>query len=146
MKKILLASLLLASCGQSGTPDIQVTDAWARATVAGQSSGAAYMTIANRGSGADRLVGATLSPPATAMVHATSSEGGVSSMSAMENGVDLPAGATVELKPLGTHVMIMGLSAPLQAGSTLPLTLQFERSGKRAVQVKIVDPTAAGLR
>ena len=36
MKRILLAALLvLASCGQSGTPDVSVSDAWARATAPG---------------------------------------------------------------------------------------------------------------
>ena len=146
MKRILLATLLLASCSQGGAPDIQVKDAWARATVAGQSSGAAYMTIANRGSGDDRLIAVSAPIPATAMVHSTSSQGGVSSMSAMDAGLDLPAGGMVELKPLRSHVMISGLSGPLKAGSTLPLTLQFERSGKRAVQVRIIDATSTGPR
>lgn len=147
MNRLLLAPLmLLASCGQSGNPDIQVSDAWARATAPGQSSAAAYMTIVNRGAGDDRLVAVTAAPPATAMLHATYSSEGVSSMQRMEDGADIPAGGTLELKPLGAHIMIMGLKQPLTAGSSLTLTLGFRHSGKQRVDVRILDATSTGPR
>jgi copper(I)-binding protein len=49
-----LAALLLASCNaQTATaPSISVDNAWARATLPGQTSSAAYFVIANAG-GAD---------------------------------------------------------------------------------------------
>ena len=81
MKAAIIASLLLlASCGRSGVPDIQITDAWARETVAGQSATAGYATVSNRGSGDDRLLGISAQAPVTAMLHETSTSGGVSSM------------------------------------------------------------------
>ena len=143
MRKILLVSLLaLAACGKGGSPDVQVSDAWARATAPGQGSAAAYMTIANRGSSEDRLVAVSAPPPAMAMVHETSSAGGVTSMQAMDKGVNLTPGEAVALKPLGTHVMITGLTHALKPGDTLPLTLRFESSGERRVDVRVVDPTS----
>lgn len=142
MKALLIASLLLlASCGGGGTPNVQISDAWARETVAGQSGTAAYATIANRGSGDDRLLRVSAAPPITASLHETTTEGGVSSMRPLENGVAVPAGATVVLKPGGAHVMISGLTAPLRDGDSLKLTLRFERSGDKAVDFKVAPAT-----
>jgi copper(I)-binding protein len=137
VKRILLAALLLASCGKSGTPDLQVSDAWARETVAGQTATAAYMTIHNRGEGDDRLVSVEAAAPAKAMLHASESSDGVSRMREMGAGLALPAGATVPLKSGGTHVMITGLGAPLRPSDVMKLRLQFEKSGPRDVDVAV---------
>lgn len=51
--------------------------------------------------------------------------------------LEVPANSTVELKPGGTHVMVMGLKAPLTAGSTLDLDLKFEKSGERHVTAEV---------
>jgi len=139
VKPVLFASLLLLASCSRGDPQIQVTDAWARETVAGQSGTAAYATIANRGSGDDRLIGIDAQPPVMAMLHETSNANGVSSMRALENGLAIPSGATVPLKPGGAHIMVSGLSAPLHAGDALKLTLRFEHSGEKQVDFKVAS-------
>ena len=142
MKHVLLAALLLlASCNKPGSPDIQVSDAWARETVAGQTATAAYMTLENRGAGDDRLIAVSATAPAAAMLHASDSSGGIARMRPMEAGLAIPAGATVELKPGGSHVMVTGLGGPLRAGDTLKLTLRFEKSGERPVDVRVSSAT-----
>ena len=140
------ALLTLASCSArpDAQPNIAVTDAWARATVTGQSGSAAYMTIGNTGDGSDRLLSAG-SPGAAASLHSSSSEGGVMRMRALPDGLEIPAGAKVNLQPGGAHIMLTGLSAPLATGSQFPLTLKFERSGQRKISVRVVDPSAAGM-
>jgi copper(I)-binding protein len=55
-------------------------------------------------------------------------DNGVMRMRPLE-GLDVPKDGTVELKPGGTHVMLMGLKQPLQSGATLELDLKFEKSG-----------------
>ena len=142
MKHILWAALLLASCSKAGDPDIQIADAWARETVAGQASTAAYMTIRNAGSGDERLVGVTAPAPAKAMLHASESSGGISRMREMGSGLAIPAKASVELKPGGSHVMITGLAAPLPEGAQLDLRLNFEKSGER----RLVVPVSKAVR
>jgi copper(I)-binding protein len=96
----------------------------------GQSATAAYFTIANTG-GADRLV-AVSSPAGQASLHSTSMDGGVMRMRRLD-ALDIPANSTVELKPGAIHVMITGLRRPPGAGQQLPLQLEFDRSGERAV-------------
>ena len=138
MKRLLPAALLLASCGQTGSPDLRIADAWARETVAGQTSTAAYLTIGNQGTADDRLVSIAASEPARATIHATESSGGISRMSELSSGLAVPAGSKIELKPGGTHVMIMGLRAPLRRGDTLTLRLRFEKSGEKPADVRVV--------
>ena len=138
-----VAALLLAACSPSANapPDIEVSDAWGRATVAGQTATAAYATIANRGAGADRLLAVT-SPAAAASLHSSSTIGGVARMRPLTDGLAVPAGATVKLEPAGAHVMLTGLARPLAAGDRIALTLRFERSGTVEVPVRIVEGAA----
>lgn len=140
--------LLLASCGNDpALPDLKTTNGWARETVPGQSSAAAYLTVINNGTGADRLVGVSSKAAAHAMVHSTmTSDHGVSRMRHMEGGLPIPAKTAVELSPGRTHIMLSGLEQPLRRGQKLTLELRFEKSGRRQATVKVLDPTSAGLQ
>ena len=50
----------------------------------------------------------------------------------------------MSLKPGGLHVMLMGLKHPLQPGQSVPMTLQFEKSGTREVDVAVGKVGATG--
>ena len=138
--------LLLAACSEPAPPPVEVPilefhDAWARATAAGQTSGALYVTIVNRGGAGDRLLGVTASRPGMVMVHSTETLDGVSRMR-MVQALPIPAKATVALAPGGTHLMLSGMDAPLAAGEQVDLTLRFEKAGTKKVAVKINAPAA----
>ena len=141
----LVAFAALASCsGKVAPADLKVSDAWARATVPGQTGAAAYLTIANEGAGADTLLGVSTPIATAATLHSSSSEGGIMRMRLLANGLAIPAGATVMLQPGGNHAMLTGLSSPLAKGTHFPLTLKFQRSGDRNIMVKVLDPSTAG--
>lgn len=57
--------------------------------------------------------------------------------------VELPAGTTVELKPGGYHIMLIGLKAPLELGSTIQITLVFENAGEITVDVPVLEEAPA---
>jgi copper(I)-binding protein len=116
---------------------IGIENAWTRATAAGQTVGGGFMTIANAGKTDDRLVSATSPVAAEVQIHDMSMEGGVMRMRQLTGGLAVPAGARVELKPRSLHLMFMQLKAPLVAGQTVPVTLQFEKAGSVAVQFRI---------
>jgi hypothetical protein len=107
--------------------DIVVAEVWGRASV-GSGAGALYLTLRNEGDAADRLVGAETPVAGRAELHVHSMDGDVARMRPAE-GVDLPPGATVVLAPGGTHIMLMGLAAPLKAGDSVPVTLRFAAAG-----------------
>jgi copper(I)-binding protein len=44
--------------------------------------------------------------------------------------LEIPAGGTLVLKPMGDHVMIEGLKQPLGEGAELELTLTFDPSSE----------------
>jgi copper(I)-binding protein len=139
---VFFAALLLASCKPaSAPPEVSVEGAWARATVPGQTGSAAYFTIRNAG-GADKLLSVT-TPSADASLHSTSMDNGVMRMRPVQ-ALDVPAKSAVELRPGGTHVMLMELKQPLQAGAMLELDLTFERSGERKVTADVRPATAGG--
>ncbi|OUM04380.1 copper chaperone PCu(A)C [Variovorax sp. JS1663] len=127
----IVISLLLAVAGSalaqtpaSGAAAVEVRDAWARASVPGQSGTGAFMKL-TAPAGA-RLVGASTPAAGVAEVHEMKMEGDTMRMRALDRGLELPARQTVELKPGGYHLMLMDLKQPLANGSSLPLTLQFE--------------------
>ena len=102
---------------------VVVKNAWARATVQGQMASGAFMSLSSA-TGA-RLKSVSSPVAGVAQVHAMRMEGDVMKMQALENGLELPAGKTVELKPGGYHVMLMDLKLPLKKDSTIPVTLVF---------------------
>lgn len=102
---------------------VQVKDAWVRATVPGQKGTGAFMKVTSKN--ATRLVGVSSPVAGVAEVHEMKMEGDVMTMRRVE-GIDLPAGKTVELKSGAYHVMLMDLKQALAKGSTVPLTLIFK--------------------
>jgi copper(I)-binding protein len=69
-------------------------------------------------------------------------EGEVMKMRQVTNGIEIPAGQTVELKPGGLHLMFFKVSEPFQEGATVNVTLTFERAG--AVDVALPVGPARG--
>ena len=141
----LIGALLLVACKPATptAPAIEIRDAWARETAPGQTNGAAYFTIVNMGSEGDRLVSVTTPAASMAMLHGSSNSNGVMAMRMMAD-LPVPGSATVTLAPLGTHVMLTGLSAPLHAGDRVPLTLRFARAGARQVDAAVLPASASG--
>jgi periplasmic copper chaperone A len=135
------ASLVLASAAMAQTSQLEVSNAWARATPGKAENGAAYLTIQSPTS--DRLISVSSPVAKKVELHSMSMEGMVMKMRPLA-GVDIPAGQPVTLKPGGQHIMLEGLGAPLREGQSFPLTLTFEKAGTRTVTVAIEKPGAAG--
>lgn len=140
-----LAALLLTCCSRSGPPpELHLSDGWARETVAGQTSTAAYLAIANSGGTPDTLVAVTAPVPARASLHTTTYAGGVARMRPLEDGLEIPPGVTVVLKPGGPHIMVENLAERLDAGEALQLRLRFLRSGEQVLEVPVRDAATSG--
>ncbi|MFM2446472.1 MAG: hypothetical protein RI936_919 [Pseudomonadota bacterium] len=124
-------SLALAAMAAPALAQVQVSDAWARATVVGQKGTGAFMKLtAPEGA---TLVGAVSPVAGVVEIHEMAMEGNVMRMRALPKGLALPAGKAVELKPGGYHVMLMDLKQQLKAGEKVKLDLQFELRDKQRV-------------
>ena len=124
---------------------IALSEAWARPTMGEGRITAAYVTIQNLGTDADTLRGASSPKAKRVEIHETEmTDQGVMKMRPVEDGLALPAGETVTLKPGGKHIMIMGLDGELAKGAILPLTLDFDVAGQVEVAVPVgMGPSAA---
>ncbi|MCK5427980.1 MAG: copper chaperone PCu(A)C, partial [Anaerolineales bacterium] len=100
---------------------------------------AAYMTIANKGRQADRLVTVKSDAAQAVEIHISEMVDDVMTMHQVD-GVDVPAGGQVELKPGGLHIMLIGLSRDLKAGDQVSLSLGFEKSGEIKVEAEVRAP------
>ncbi|WP_414654559.1 copper chaperone PCu(A)C [Ideonella sp.] len=136
----LCAMVSLVSLAGPALAATTVNDAWARGTVAGQSSSGAFMQLTSSHGG--RLVGVSSPLAGMAEVHEMKMEGGVMKMNAVPF-IELPAGKAVELKPGGYHVMLMGLKQQLKGGETLPLTLTIEGSDGKKETLELKLPIKA---
>jgi periplasmic copper chaperone A len=135
------AFLSIATAAFAQTGQLEISNAWARATPAKAENGVAYLTI--RSPTSDRLVSVSSPVAKKAELHTMSMEGMVMKMRPLAS-LDIPAGQPVTLKPSGEHIMLLGLSGQLREGQSFPLTLTFEKAGAREVTVAVEKPGAAG--
>jgi copper(I)-binding protein len=118
----------------------KVEGAWIRASLPGQPTAAAYMRITAKQPG--QLVAVTTPAAGKAEVHEMKMEGDVMRMRPA-GPVDLAPGRPFDLKPGGYHVMLQELKAPLQAGSSVPLTLVFRNAQGVESRLDLRVPVAA---
>lgn len=160
---VLILVFALAGCGPAGTgsASISAENVWARAAkMSGEATGgmghshgsesteyggtaansAVYMKLVNRGAQADRLISAQADVCKTVELHETVMQGDVMQMRPVANGIEVPANGSVELKPGGLHVMLIGLTKDLNPGDKFPVTLQFEKAGTITVQAEVRQP------
>lgn len=107
--------------------DIQVDNAWSRATAAGQDT--AMVDLAITSSKDAKLAGFTSPACATPQMHSMTHENGMMKMREVQS-VDLPAGRRIALGENGYHLMLIGLKTQLKAGESVPLTLIVKEGGK----------------
>ncbi len=106
---------------------VEIVDAWARASLPHQTVTGAFMTI--RGGGeATRLVAVASPLAGAAEIHLMTLHDGIARMSRVP-AVEVPPDGSLELRPGGYHVMLMDLKRPLSVGEKVPLELVFETAG-----------------
>jgi hypothetical protein len=120
--------------------ELTIHHPWSRATPHKAEVAAGYLLIENEGTTADRLVGATFEQAGTTQIHTVIMDGDVMKMVELKEGIEIPAGGRVELKPKSLHLMFMDLKAPLKQGETIDGTLTFERAGTVAVEFSVEAP------
>jgi copper(I)-binding protein len=108
--------------------EVQVSGAWARATMPGQKVAGVYLQL--RSDTRATLIGVKTDAAKAAEVHRMTTEDGVMKMRRVDSLV-LPAGETVVLEPGGYHLMLIDINRPLKVGDQVAVVLVIEQSGKR---------------
>lgn len=136
MKKMLLLSLLMFATVARAESPLVIRDAWIRAMPPTAKNSAAYLVIENPGTADDALVGASVDGAEVTELHEMAHEGHAMTMR-QRSEIVVPAGAVVELKPGGLHLMLIGLQRPLVMGETRKVLLQFRQAGEIRVELDV---------
>ncbi|MBE9639292.1 copper chaperone PCu(A)C [Salipiger mangrovisoli] len=125
---------------------LHIESPFARASLPNQPVGGGFFTVTNTGTEDDRLIEARVAPELAdhLEIHEMAMDGQVMKMRELSEGLPIPAGATVELKPGSYHLMMMGLKQPLVEGESVTISLTFEKAGTIEVPLAIGAPNAKG--
>lgn len=122
---------------------LKIGNPWTRATPPSAQSGGGFLTITNKGTTPDRLVAVRSTASNKTEIHEMRMDGNVMRMRELDKGLEIPPGATVELKPGSYHLMFMELKAPFAKDAKIPATLVFEKAGSVDVELSVAAMGAA---
>ncbi len=148
MKRLLIPLVLatLAACGPgenanrsaADLSEVPATDALCRPTATGRQVTGCYLTLT--ASRDDTLLSVESEAAALAQVHESNMENNMMVMYELKAGLPLPAGQAVSLAPGGTHIMLLGVREPLEAGDVVRLTLTFASAAPVEVTATVGQP------
>lgn len=127
---------LLSACSSAGTPAatssptaaqadaLTVTDPWVKAADEGMT--AAFGVLGNSSDQDVRIVSATTELSTMELHEMTTDAAGAMVMQQKEGGFVVEAGGTHALAPGGDHLMLMDLTAPVEPGDEITITLTAE--------------------
>jgi copper(I)-binding protein len=132
-----LSSSLLAVgliTGAQAADSLAFSNAWVRATPPNAKVAGGFVEILNAGKNADRLLSASSDAAERVEIHEMKMAGDVMQMRQLTEGLMIPAGQSVQLKPGSYHLMLMAPKKPIAEGQKLMITLVFEKAGKRSLE------------
>ncbi|HNS03275.1 MAG TPA: copper chaperone PCu(A)C [Anaerolineae bacterium] len=160
LSALLILWLAVAACTPTPAPSasgqgLSAQDVWARPAKTmgdapmegdtqpmqhGGANSAVYMRLTNDGAAADRLTAARADVSHAVEIHETVMEGDVMRMQQVQDGIEIPAGGQIELKPGSYHIMLIGLTRDLAVGDTFPVRLEFASGEKLTVEAEVRQP------
>ncbi|WP_292835113.1 copper chaperone PCu(A)C [Microbacterium sp.] len=121
---------------------ITIADAWVKSADSGMS--AAFGTLENASDADVTVSSAETAASAMVELHETvENDAGEMVMRPIDGGFVIPAGATLDLVPGGSHIMLMDLTAPLTAGDEVALTLTFSDGSTYEFTAPVKDYSGA---
>jgi copper(I)-binding protein len=141
-----LCALILISFTTLNNPNfahsagtVEITKAWLRATPPSAMAAGGYLEITNNTSADDTLVGVEFSQAGKSEIHEMKMNGGVMKMRPLKQGIKIPAGETISLKPGGFHLMFMGMKSQLKDGQNYRVKLTFTHSGAMEIDFPVLS-------
>ena len=144
-KFFLLASVLLTNAAfahEIKIGKLVIHHPYIRQPIGSAKVAGAYTKIDNTGTEDDTLIKATIDGVDSVEIHDMKMQGDVMKMSEMTEGLLIPAGKSVELKPKSSHFMISGMKSPFIENETVKGTFTFAKAGTVAVDFEVIAPDA----
>jgi copper(I)-binding protein len=130
----LSALAISASAFAAPAAKVKATEAWCRPAPAGALAGGCYVTLT--ASADDRLIAVETTAADHGEIHSMSMDGGVMRMRKLD-GLALPAGKVVALKPGGEHLMLISPKVAFKDGAKIPMILKFEKAAPVKVEAAV---------
>ncbi len=125
--------------------DLTIEHPAIRATVPNAKVAGGFMIIKNTGKTAERLVGGTATFAGKVEIHEMAVDDGIMKMRKLGEGLEIPAGGSVQLKPGSFHIMFMKLKEQMKAGEKRKAIVEFKNAGKVEVEFD-VETIAATMK
>ena len=145
MKKALLTALVTLSLSSTLSADeytlgdLVIDHPYTRTTPPMAPVAGGFMTITNNGEESATLIGGTVEFAEVVEVHEMKMADNVMKMRRLEDGLEIPAGESVELKPGGYHLMFIKLSEQMKEDERHKATLTFAKAGEVEVEFVVKD-------
>jgi periplasmic copper chaperone A len=117
--------------------ELEIGHPYSRAMLPGAKVGGGYLKIVNPGKTDDRLVSVSSDRATSVQIHEMSMDGAIMKMRELPQGIVVPAGGSLELKPGGYHLMFMNVSQPFKEGEMVKAVLTFEKAGPVEVEFAV---------
>jgi copper(I)-binding protein len=119
---------------------LTIVHPWARQSPGAADVAAGFLKIKNTGAEDDRLIGATAEISGHVQLHDMKIDGEVMKMIELTDGIPIPAGQTVQLKPKSLHIMFLDLKSQPMENTEFKGTLIFEKAGTVEVEYEVQAP------
>ena len=103
----------------------------------GMKSASGYLIIKNKGNKSDFLYEIETLFSEKVELHEMSMDGNIMKMKKINDGIEIPPGKEVILKPGGLHIMFKNLNKNLVVGKKEKAILKFKKTGKIIVNFEI---------
>jgi periplasmic copper chaperone A len=143
------------AAAQQGTPEgeapvqatqassIEVEGAWVRAVPPGSANSALFATLHNRGTAQARITGARSEAAGAVELHTHTESDGTMKMRKVEQ-LDVPGQDHAHLQPGGDHIMLIGLTGPLEKGGEVEVGLDFADGSSLTVKAPVRTEAPGG--
>jgi periplasmic copper chaperone A len=143
MKRIItalfLAALSTASLAhEMKAGDITIEHPWLVQDNTGEDRASGYLKIVNAGE-ADRLMNAATYDAVSAVLQNTIVDGDSRGYTSLPNGIDIPAGETVEFSPTSYRVFLNDLRRKFAVGETVNIVFTFEKAGPVELEFEVTQ-------
>ncbi len=142
-RSFVVAALLVAGTAHAAdAPSVKASDGWLR-VLPGTLPAGGYVNFENLSDRAVSIVGASSPDYADAMIHRSSTDGGMGRME-MVDSVPLPPKGKVAFSPGGYHVMLMDAKHPVKPGDKVVVTFALSDGEKLPVTLLARPANATG--
>ena len=126
--------------------ELVISNAWIRNTPANHHMTAGYLKIENGGNMDDKLIDVSSSIAKEVEIHQIMIENEIIKMRPLKDGLTIPAGDIVHLRPGSIHLMFLGLKQQILPGELYQINLTFLNVGKLTIKASVKSDTISAMQ